>query len=97
VDAFERRDLECDVYHATVANGDVLYLPPLWWHQARNLNSTIAVYGHFLPLEEAQQSLALALASDEVAKQTWSEVWSAVLAPLPKNGGQGVPLARATP
>jgi hypothetical protein len=80
VDAFERTDLDCDVYQATVASGDVLYLPPLWWHQARNLNSTIAVYGHFLPLAEARQSLALVLASQEPTKRTWSEVWSAVLA-----------------
>ena len=79
VDAFERADLGCDVYRATVASGDVLYLPPLWWHQARNLNSTIAVYGHFLPLEEARASLALALASDELVKQKWGELWSAVL------------------
>ena len=96
VDAFERTDLECDVYHATVASGDVLYLPPLWWHQARNLNSTIAVYGHFLPLEEARQSLASALASDEGAKQTWSEVWSAVLAQLPASVERGLPVASAT-
>jgi hypothetical protein len=95
VDAFQRTDLECDVYHATVASGDVLYLPPRWWHQARNLNSTIAVYGHFLPLEEAQSSLALALASDEVVKRTWSEVWSAVLALLPKSVAPSLSLASA--
>lgn len=80
VDAFERTDLAHDVYQATVSQGDVLYLPPLWWHQARNLNSTIAVYGHFLPLAEAQSSLARARTSQVATHQTWAEVWTQVLA-----------------
>jgi hypothetical protein len=95
VDAFERTNLDCDVYQATVASGDALYLPPRWWHQARNLSSTIAVYGNFLPLDEAQRNLALALASDDVVKRRWSEVWSRVLAPFATNVDRVPPVARS--
>jgi hypothetical protein len=81
LDAFDGSDLGCDVWEAVLAPGDIIYLPPNWWHQVRNeSSSTLALSGNFCSTAQAQAHLKSALAQpDERLRKQWAEHWSSVL------------------
>jgi hypothetical protein len=80
-DAFDGSDLGCDVWEAVLDAGDLIYLPPNWWHQVRNeSSSTLALSGNFCTIAQARAHLEGALAQpDEQLRKQWSAHWSAVL------------------
>lgn len=81
VDAFSGVDIGCDVFETTVTAGDVIYLPRLWWHQVRNENSTLAIFGHFSTWSEARAALTESLAMhDDLERKSWVALWTAILA-----------------
>ena len=41
----------CDRYKAHLKPGDVLFVPPYWWHSVRNIGHSIGVGYRWLPLE----------------------------------------------
>ena len=80
VDAFGDDDLGCDVYEAILGPGDVIYLPPDWWHQVVNRSASMALSGNFCTFDAARASLAEVLAGpDSLLKDVWSKAWRAVL------------------
>jgi ribosomal protein L16 Arg81 hydroxylase len=92
-DAFDGSDLGCDVWEAVLDPGDLIYLPPNWWHQVRNeSSSTLALSGNFCTYPQARAHLEQALAHpDEQLGKQWSTHWSAVL------DGQPLTLRSPTP
>lgn len=85
-DAFGEHALPCTVYEAVLSPGDLIYLPPSWWHQVKNLTETIAISGNFCTFEHARRALAEVDARPESSsKEVWRKTWRAVLekAPLP--------------
>jgi ribosomal protein L16 Arg81 hydroxylase len=81
VDAFDGSDLGCDVWEAVLDAGDIIYLPPNWWHQVRNQSSsTLALSGNFCTRAQARTHLQNALEHPDLERrQEWSEHWSAIL------------------
>lgn len=54
-DAFGLAAFPCDVYEAILEPGDVIYVPPDWWHQVSNhKDSTLALSGNFCTPEHAR-------------------------------------------
>jgi len=96
LDAFDGSDLGCDVWEAVLDPGDLIYLPPNWWHQVRNENSsTLALSGNFCSYALARAQLQNALAQpDAQLRKQWSEHWAAVLEPQPSAPGSPVHEAR---
>jgi ribosomal protein L16 Arg81 hydroxylase len=79
-DAFDGSDLGCNVWEAVLAPGDLIYLPPNWWHQVRNESSTLALSGNFCTRAEARAHLESASAHpDPRLRNQWSDHWSTVL------------------
>ena len=80
VDAFGDDDLGCDVYEVVLTPGDVIYLPPDWWHQVRNRTASLALSGNFCSIPHARAALAGVLARpDSASKEIWAKTWRAVL------------------
>jgi len=84
-DAFNDADnVGASVYETLLKPGDVLYLPPDWWHQVRNESSSVAVFGHFWTYPDAHRwrdhTLTIA---DEAFRHEWRELWEAMLTSSP--------------
>jgi hypothetical protein len=70
----------CEFYEAIAEAGDVLYIPPNWWHAVENLTATIAVSGNFCTLEHAHACLDEVRAMPDCSKRdVWLKTWTAVL------------------
>lgn len=79
-DAFGASDPAFEVYEAVLEPGDVIYLPPDWWHQVRNESATLAVSGNFCSFEAARSALDEVLRADDGPyRDVWSRTWSAIL------------------
>lgn len=83
--AFDGSDLGCQVWEAVLEPGDLIYLPPNWWHQVRNeSSSTLALSGNFCTHAEAHAHLQSALVHpDPDLSRQWCLHWSAVLGRQP--------------
>ena len=80
LDLFDSPDLPFPVYDVTLTPGDVLYVPPHWWHQIRNEKSNLAVAGHFSSVEVARAGLAQAENSpDPQTRAEWPPLWRQIL------------------
>lgn len=83
-DAFGERELSFAVYEAVLAPGDLIYLPPNWWHQVKNLTETIAISGNFCTFEHARRALAEVEArAASPMKEVWRKTWHAILEKAP--------------
>lgn len=81
VDAFSDAELPCDVHEALVEPGDVFYMPTNWWHQVRNEDATLSVFGHFSTFEQARLSLQqVQTSTDAKYREGWTELWRGILA-----------------
>lgn len=79
-DTFQRAgELGCTVYEATLGPGDLIYLPPNWWHQVKNESATLAVTANFCSVEQAERALEEARSRSEYSSRRWVEVWSTLL------------------
>lgn len=59
--------------------GDLILLPPDWWHEVENLSSTLAVSGNFCTFEHAIRSRAAASRSSSPNRHTWLQTWEEIL------------------
>lgn len=83
VDAFGDATIECPVYEALLDAGDVIYLPPDWWHQVRNLTTpSVAISGNFCSFAAAQAALDEVEAGVGPAslREVHRTMWSTILA-----------------
>jgi hypothetical protein len=62
-----------------LSDGDLLYLPPDWWHAVENRTATIAISGNFCTYEHAEHALAQSRASDAPQRDTWIHTWETIL------------------
>lgn len=70
----------CTVYEAVLAAGDLIYLPPDWWHQVQNLTSTLAISGNFCTLPEAHAAYSESKRyTDPELHRRWTRVWAEIL------------------
>jgi JmjC domain len=76
---------ECVVYEGTMAAGDLIYLPPDWWHQVRNHTSTLAISGNFCTFCHAEAALAEARSSTSPRRDIWIQTWTEILAQRAEN------------
>lgn len=80
LDPFAAGPLPCTFFEAQLDTGDVMYLPPRWWHAVRNETPTIAVSGNFCTIEHARACLAEVRAMPESsARAVWLKTWLAIL------------------
>lgn len=80
IDAFST-DPGCPVYEAHLVPGDVMFLPPDWWHQVRNGPfASIGVSGNLAPLPMALRVRSdLRQAQESAKNQRWLELWDMIL------------------
>ncbi len=58
-DAFSPEPSDIPVFEAILNPGDVIYMPPGWWHQVRNeTTSTLAISGNFCTVEHAEKAIS---------------------------------------
>lgn len=79
-DPFADAELPCTFFDTVLEPGDVIYLPPDWWHAVVNLTATIAVSGNFCSVEHAEACLAEVRAEPESSmKKVWLDTWTAIV------------------
>lgn len=80
-DPFADADLPCDFYEAALEPGDVIYLPPNWWHAVENKTASMSVSGNFCTVDHAKACLAEVRAmANGSERDVWLKTWEAVLA-----------------
>jgi hypothetical protein len=67
-------------YQVLLEPGDLIYLPPDWWHEVRNTTSTLAVSGNFCSFVCAEKALAEAKNSRSPHRDVWIRTWVEILA-----------------
>ena len=78
--AFDDANLPCDFFEAVLAPGDVMYIPPNWWHAVQNQTVTLALTGNFCTLEQAHTSFAEVQAMpDSSERDVWMKTWECAL------------------
>lgn len=82
VNAFGDESIGCDVFEAILQPGDVIYLPPNWWHQVRNeTTSTMAISGNFCTYGEIRAAIKEVEENNDVGtKNKWIPMLNAILA-----------------
>lgn len=70
---------DCQLQEAVLAAGDLIYLPPDWWHEVQNRTSTLALSGNFCSFADAVAALAEARRSDSPLRDAWVRTWSEIL------------------
>lgn len=80
VDAFNDQ-LDCPVYEGILNAGDIIYLPPNWWHQVRNMgSSTLSISGNFCSFDEAEAVANEVKQSQRVNfREAWLPIWNSIL------------------
>ena len=71
---------KCDIREAVLTAGDLIYLPPDWWHQVQNQSSTLAISGNFCSFAHADAALAEAHSSNSPRRDGWIQTWTEILA-----------------
>lgn len=83
-DVFEG-DYDGDVFEVELGPGDLIYLPPDWWHQVRNTSSSLAVSGNFCSFPEAHLHHRFTVDRVEMEhRELWLKTWGAVLKSEPR-------------
>lgn len=59
--------------------GDIILLPPDWWHAVDNLTTTLAVSGNFCTFDHAMRARDQALASQSPDRIVWLRTWDEIL------------------
>lgn len=67
-------------FEAVMTAGDLIYLPPDWWHQVLNRTPTLAISGNFCSFAHAEASLAQAQSSTSSRRDEWTRAWTEILA-----------------
>lgn len=82
VNAFAEESIGCDVFETILQPGDVIYLPPNWWHQVRNeTTSTMAISGNFCTYDEMRNALKEVEESNDIGtRNMWIPTLTAILA-----------------
>lgn len=87
-DPFSGHPLPCDFYETVLGPGEVIYLPPNWWHAVENKTASISVSGNVCTVEHARACLAAVQSMEESSsRDVWLKTWTAVLegrAPAPQ-------------
>jgi Cupin superfamily protein len=69
---------DSSIYEVTLNAGDLIYLPPDWWHEVQNQTSTLAISGNFCSFAQAENALVEAQSmpgpNREVSIRTWIEI-----------------------
>jgi hypothetical protein len=78
---FYKGELVCAVQavEATLRPGDLIYVPPNWWHTVTNRSATLSVSGNFCTFAHARKSLEEALSSTSSQREIWIATWTAIL------------------
>lgn len=67
-------------FEAQLSAGDLLYLPPDWWHQVRNPTSSLAVSSNFCTADAARKHLDHAINTPTLEhRELWLKTWGAVV------------------
>ena len=64
---------------AILRAGDLIYLPPNWWHTVTNRSPTLSISGNFCTFAHAQKSLEEAISSGSSQRGIWIATWTAIL------------------
>jgi hypothetical protein len=64
---------------AILRPGDLIYLPPNWWHTVTNCSPTLSISGNFCTFPHAQKSLEEAMASSSSQREIWIATWNEIL------------------
>jgi len=84
LDLFEG-DFAGTIYEVVMQPGDLIFLPPCWWHQVKNRSSTLAVSGNFCLYSEARAHLRSTIDLLQLEhRDLWLKTWTAVV----RNGEQ---------
>ena len=70
---------KADIFVAQLAAGDIIYLPPDWWHEVINQTATLAISGNFCSFSHAEASLAEAQLSNSQRRDEWVRNWTEIL------------------
>ncbi len=80
MNAFDGTGVTSQVYEAVLEPGDLISLPPNWWHQVKNTTTTLALSGNFCSFAAAHEALAQVLRSPDMhMAEAWLKTWRAVL------------------
>jgi hypothetical protein len=74
-----------EIYEAVLTSGDLIYLPPNWWHEVNNRTGTLSVSGNFCSFAEAEAALTEARESEAPGREVWVKTWIEILAQRPEN------------
>jgi Cupin-like domain len=83
IDLFDSIRSSRRIFEARLKPGDLIFLPPSWWHQVENISATLAVAGFFCSVPHARASLDEARGmKHELSRCAWTNTWTAVLSEL---------------
>ena len=69
----------CEFIEAFLEQGDVMYVPPKWWHAVRNKTDAMAITGNFCTVEHGRKVHEKVKAMPEsFEKGVWSKTWDAI-------------------
>jgi hypothetical protein len=69
------------IFHAEVSAGDVIYLPPRWWHHVKNQHdATLALSGNVCTVAQAKAHRAALRGSNGRERDTYLTLWERILA-----------------
>jgi hypothetical protein len=74
-----------EICEVLLASGDLIYLPPNWWHEVNNRTQTLSVSGNFCSFAQAEAALAEARGSDAPGREVWVKTWIEILAQRTEN------------
>ena len=64
--------------------GDLIYLPPDWWHEVENVGTTLAISGNFCTFDHAERALVEAERSSSEQREVWVRTWVEILKGRPR-------------
>jgi hypothetical protein len=70
---------QAEPQEAVLAEGDLIYLLPDWWHEVENRTSTLAISGNFCTFSHAETALVEARCSDSPRRDIWIRTWEEIL------------------